>query len=71
MFSTCNCHPPASLRAQVLIPHFTGDMIDIVVESGDESQFRKNSLYLVLASISCATFSGIRCGVCPACRHEL
>lgn len=45
---------------QVLIPHFTGDIVDTVVESGDSDQFRRSSVYLVLASIACAAFSGIR-----------
>lgn len=45
---------------KVLIPHFTGNMIDNVVESGDQASFRKSTLYLVLASISCAVFTGIR-----------
>eukprot|EP00752_Nemacystus_decipiens_P014577 g12981.t2 len=46
--------------SQVLIPHFTGNMIDNVVERGDSRDFHRSTLYLVLAAFGCATFSGIR-----------
>ena len=45
---------------QVLIPHFTGNMIDNVVESGGRAAFRRSALYLVLAAIACGVFTGIR-----------
>lgn len=45
----------------MLIPHFTGDMIDNVVESGDRAEFGRSTIFLVLAAVACAVFSGIRC----------
>ncbi|CAN0435971.1 unnamed protein product [Ectocarpus sp. 12 AP-2014] len=35
-------------------------MIDNVVEGGGDSEFRRSAMYLVLAAVSCAIFSGIR-----------
>ncbi|CAM9303539.1 unnamed protein product, partial [Discosporangium mesarthrocarpum] len=49
--------------AQVMMPHFTGNMIDNVVETGDQDDFRRSTLYLVLAAVACAAFSGIRGGI--------
>ncbi|CAM9793005.1 unnamed protein product [Pylaiella littoralis] len=46
--------------SQVLIPHFTGDMIDNVVERGDKPDFHRSTVFLVLAAFSCSVFSGIR-----------
>lgn len=50
----------APAETQVLIPHFTGNMIDNVVERGDSRDFHRSTVYLVLAALACATFSGIR-----------
>ncbi|CBJ26708.1 conserved unknown protein [Ectocarpus siliculosus] len=47
-------------EGKVLVPHFTGNMIDNVVEGGGDSEFRRSTVYLVLAAVSCAIFSGIR-----------
>lgn len=61
---------PIRLPIQVLIPHFTGNMIDNVVERGDKRDFHRSTLYLVLAAFACATFSGIRYAS-PFCQKRL
>ena len=45
---------------QVLIPHFTGNMIDNVIGSGDAAAFKRSTLYLVLASTASGVLSGLR-----------
>lgn len=49
--------------SQVLIPHFTGNIVDSIIENRDDSQFRKYTVYLIISASLCGVFTGLRGGI--------